>query len=345
MKEIKKEKIIKRVNRKQSLKKFIDSGYSDKQAFLDACKNDENLLIYTCITDEELDHYLTKMQEFKDVQDQIKFLIENQPAMNETLERYNRCVESIAKYLKGYIDFNGYSMSNREGNNLDWSSTFWLKFYKICEFYRTRWFFPEKLEKKSSVVYNPLLYKEFIYICRMSISSERKYMAFLATQDWWSSIFSLSLDSRVDGGDTDGDKTLGDVIPSEEDEESMVEQASVTSLIDRALNICKKYTDGEKHYDKIKEFYEKQDSTGFDKKTVVLGKIFLYKAGLVSPKILTFIKALSPTYKIKYNLSMDRVNAEAENMKKQNRFKQRVKKPETKEKGWRELIFKKRGSV
>lgn len=342
MKTIKKEKIKKRVNRKQSLKKFIESGHTDKQAFFKACKNDENLLIYTCLDDCELDTYIEKMKEFEDVQDQIAYLVENQPPMNANLKRYNKCVDSIAKYLKGYIEFNGFSMNNRAGSNSDWSSTFWLKFYKICEFYRIRWFFPEKLEKKSSVVYNHILYKEFLYICRMSISSERKYLAFLATQDWWSSLFSLSLDSKVEG-DGEGDKTLGEIIPSNEDEETLTEEANVTCIIDKALNICKRYSDAAKHYDKIEDFYRKQDPSGFDKKTVILGKIFLYKAGLVSPKIISFIKSLSNTYKIKYNLSMDRADNDLERLKSNNMFKSVTKKKTDENKTWRDLVFKKRG--
>lgn len=344
MKGIKKNKIVKRINRKQSLKKFIESGCCDKQAFFGACKNDENLLIYTCLKDDELDEYLTKIKEIDDVQDKIKYLIENQPSMNSSLERYNRCVESIAKYLKGYIDYSGYTMSNREGSNLDWCSTFWLKFYKICEFYRVRWFFPETLEKKSTVVYNPLLYKEFLYICRMSISSERKYQAFLATQNQGSSLFSLSLDSFIEG-DQDGDKTLADVLPSGEDEETLLEEASVSCICKKALSICNHYSDASKYHDRIKQFYEKQDTLGFDKKTIILGKIFLYKAGLVSPKILAFIKSLSPTYKIKYNLSSDRLEREFENLKLNTVYKPKVDTRKSTEKGWRELILKGRGEV
>ena len=54
MVKIKKARLVKRTNRKQNLKKFIESDYVDMQAFLTACKNDENLLIYTCLLQEEL---------------------------------------------------------------------------------------------------------------------------------------------------------------------------------------------------------------------------------------------------------------------------------------------------
>ena len=57
---IKKAKISKRTNRKQNLKKFIESGYTDIQAFLNACRNDEDLLIYTCLKPEELQEIIEK---------------------------------------------------------------------------------------------------------------------------------------------------------------------------------------------------------------------------------------------------------------------------------------------
>ena len=60
MPKIKKSKLLKRTNRKENFKKFIASGYSDQQAFLNACKNDENLLIYTCLTPSELNEYIEK---------------------------------------------------------------------------------------------------------------------------------------------------------------------------------------------------------------------------------------------------------------------------------------------
>ena len=60
--------------------------------------------------------------------------------------------------VKGYIEYNGYRMANSSGDNNDWTSEFWAKFCKICQFYRTRWFFPDSLKKKSTVVYNKIQY-------------------------------------------------------------------------------------------------------------------------------------------------------------------------------------------
>ena len=135
MLKIKKAKLSKRTNRKQNFKKFIESGYVNYQAFLNACKNDENLLIYTCLQKEELEVYIEKMKEFETVDDQIKYLVNNQPYANETVERFDRVVESIAKYLKGYIEYNGFRMANSSGDNEDWTSEFWAKYCKICDFY------------------------------------------------------------------------------------------------------------------------------------------------------------------------------------------------------------------
>jgi len=344
MAEIKKAKISKRTNRKQNFKKFIESDYKDYQKFLNACKNDENLLIYTCLTHDELAEVIEKMKEYPTLDEQIKYLINNQPIANATPERFNRVTESIARYLKGYIEFNGFKMSNSDGSSEDWSAEFWAKFCKICDFYRTRWFYPEKLKKASTVTFNPVLYKEFIYICRMSITGDRKHKAFLATQNEGSSIFKISLDNKLDVNDND--KTLADVIPAEKDGDYMDSEANVKSILQKALFIAKQYPDALNCYDKIESFYDKQDTAGFDKKTVMLGKIFLYKAGLYSPKILTFIKGLSTTYKSRYNISNSRVNTQLLEYKKVKPVKYNFqKKKKTTDMTYRDLIFHKRGEL
>lgn len=344
---IKKEKISKRTNRKQNFKKFIESGYENLDLFRKFCKNDENLLIYTCLTEKELLEYINKIKEIEKPEDQIKYLINNQPYMNETEARFDRCVSSIAKYLKGYIEYNGFVMANAQGDSNDWSAEFWAKFCKICNFYRIRWFHSDTLKKKTSVNYNKMLYKEFIYITRLSISSERKHQAFKATQDQNSSIFKLSLDSKLETDDSNNGKTLGEIIrDNTNDSETMIDKTHVSSIINKALSLCKEYPESNELYDKIKDFYDKQDLSGFDKKVIILGKIFLYKAGLVSPKILTFIKMLSSTYKAKYNISQVRINtllSENKNKKPVKRAFQKKKK--TTEMTWKELILHKRGEL
>lgn len=342
VKQIKKARIEKRVNRKQSLKKFFDSNCTDEQSFFNACKGDENLLIYTCLTKEEREVYFEKLRELEDTPAKIDYLLANQPFANETVERYDRVTKAIAKYLKGYIEYNGFRMSNAEGTYEDWTSEFWAKYCKVCDFYRTRWFFPEKLKKTSTVSHSPMLLKEIVYIIRLSISGERKHRAFLATQNMEDSVFKLSLDTTLEVGDNE--KTLADVIPDEEhDVDYILDQASTNKILDKALSICKEYPDAVKYYEKIKDFYAKQDPIGFDKKTIILGKIFLYKAGLVSAKILAFVKALSATYKAKYNLSNAKINSQLAEYKNKKVIK--YKKPTNENLGWRDLILRKRGEL
>ena len=347
MAKMKKAKLVKRTSRKQNFKKFIESGYTDISSFLNACKNDENLLIYTCLKKDELQVYIDTMKQLNTIDEQIEYLVNNQPMMNETEERFNRCVESMAKYLKGYIEFNGFKLANAEGDAEDWAAEFWAKYCKICEFYRMRWFHKDKLieqKKKTSVEFNPIQYKEFIYIIRMSISGERKHLAFLATQDTNSSVFRSSIDDKLES-DKDNEKTLGDILQDEtNDGEAITEQVNVTKLIDKALNLCENYPDAKERYDLIKDLYENQNIEDHDKKTIILSKIFLYKAGLVSPKILAFIKSLSATYKARYNISAARVNTQIQNMKKVNTGKT-IKQTDTKKMGWRDLILHKRGEL
>ena len=345
---IKKEKILKRTNRKQNFKKFVETGYSNLELFRKFCKNDEDLLIYTCITDKELQEYIDKIKKFKTEEEQIKYLVNNQPFMNETEERFNRCISSMAKYLKGYIEYNGFVMANAQGDSSDWGAEFWAKFCKICNFYRTRWFHTNTLSKKTSVVYNKMLYKEFIYITRLSISSERKHQAFKATQDFNNaSIFKLSLDGKLESEDSENGKALGEVIRDEEHgDEAMFNQVQLNSILNKALSLCKEYPEANALYDQIKDFYDKQDIAGFDKKVIVLGKIFLYKAGLVSPKILTFIKMLSSTYKAKYQISPARVNTQIAQYKSKKPVKYAFQnKKKTTEMTWKELLIHKRGEL
>lgn len=337
-----KKRIVKRVNRKQNLKKFIDSGYENIDLFLGACKNDEDLLIYTCLEPEELQSYIDKMKTFSTVQEQVQYLIENQPFMNETVRRFDRCVKILASYIKGYICYNGFLMSNGNGDNKDWSSEFWLKYCKICNFYRKRWFFPESLKKKSTVVYNKILFKEFLYITRRSVSGDRKHKAFLATQDVNASVFKISLDNKVDPN-SDGEKTLADVIPDEKDENYILSLSNVQSIFKRALELCRQYSDGLEHYEEIRDFYEKQDPSNFKSKVVMLGKIFLYKAGLISPKTVSFIKSLSNTNKVKYNISIAKLNAQAKQYKLQKDTNKDKK--QEKQKTYVDYILHKRGCL
>lgn len=335
MKEIKKVRINKKTNRKLNLKAFIDSGYTDIDAFKKACVGDENLMIYTCLTAKELKEVIEKMKTFNSIDEQVKYLVNCQPTMNLNLERYNRCVESIAAYLKGYIEYNGFKMCNADGDSEDWTSEFWLKYTKICNFYRTRWFQRESLTKNTSVTYNPMLYKEFIYICRRSITGERKHLAFLATQNQDSSMFKSSLDDALDiDGET---KSLGDVIHDPvNDGDMMLSEANTNNIIDRALSIAKQYEDGIQYFDSIKKIYDEQETNGINKKAIILSKIFLYKAGLVSPKVLSFIKTLSATYKSRFNISDSRVRRLIEDNKQVKTFKpKKLKKDVT----WHNIVL------
>lgn len=344
-KEIKTERLTKRTNRKQNFKKFVESDYTDYAAFLGACKNDENLLIYTCLPKAELQPYIIEMKKLSTLKEQTDYLAQNQPHMNKTPELFDECVKSIAKYLKPYIEYNGFKMANSDGDAEDWTSEFWAKYCKICDFYRTRWFYPERLKKESTVEHTPMLYKEFIYVCRMSITGERKNQAFKATQNQDTTLFKISLDSKIESVG-DNEKTLADVIPDEErDVDYILDQANLNRIFEKALELCKQYPDALKQYDQIKSFYEKQDPVGFDKKTVILGKIFLYKAGLVSIKTLTFIKLLSSTYKSRYNISPARVNAQLLKLKGEKIKSPIKKKTKNTNKTWRELIFRKRGEI
>lgn len=347
----KNERIVRGTNRKADFNKFIASGYTDLDCFRKVCKNDEDLMIYCCLTNEELAPIIEKIKEIPTVEEKRLYLKKRQPYMNETLERYDRCCEFLASHLKGFIEYSAFRSANANGSYEDFTSEFWLKYVRVCEFYRTRWFFQKDLKKKTTVKYKKLLYREFLYVLRSSISSERKHLAFKATQDMDASVFKASLDTKFEqqkSGNKNSEKTLGDVLPDQQvSEETLLENAHTTSLIDKALSIAKTYPDGLALYDKIADFYEKQDTAGVDKKVVVLAKIFLYRAGLVSPKVLAFIKGLSPTYKQTYGISnMRLVRLLSENKpKKTHRIKTSKERSKEGNLGWKELIIMRRGEL
>lgn len=323
MKGIQGKRLLKRNNNKSSFEKFVKSNYTDFDAFNKACKGDENLLIYTCLKRDELLPYIEKIKNVEPIKEKIRLLKDNdvQPAMNATEERYEACITSIAAYLKNYITYNGFVMNNANGNAEDWTSEFWLKYTKICNFYRERWFHPETLKRATTVNYNELKYKEFVYICRMAITGERRHQAFLATQRFDSTIFKPSLDFKADNTG-DSNKSLMDVVKDPySDSELTQEQTGVNVIIGKALSYAKKYENG-KYYDAIESIYLNQDlSETKDRKVVILSKIFLYKAGLVSPRTLSFIKSLSSKYKAKFNISTALINKQVAELKKKKSFK------------------------
>lgn len=332
----KKARLQKKNGKKSFLVQFVESDYTNFDAFKSLCKDDENLMIYTCLEKNELTDIIKKLKEIPTIEDKLDYLINNQPYMNETEQRYNKCVESITMYLKGYIEYNGWKMANASGDAEDWTNEFWLKFTRLCDFYRVRWFHRDRLSKESKVTYEPKLYKEFIYICRFSITGERKHLGFLATQNKDASLFKTSLD---EGLDIDGEKkSLADVIKDPVvDADTIISNVSTSGIIDKALYLVSQYDEAKMYYDKIKNFYETQELEGVDKKTVTLGKIFLYKAGLVSPNVVKFMKNLSSTYKAKYNISVARLRKLSNDFNKQKIHKSH--KPVKREKTWHEIVL------
>ena len=321
VRKIQAKKLSKTVNNKNSFKKFVESNYSDLDLFIKSCKGSEDLLIYTCLSKDELLPYIEKIKNIEDIDKKLKYLKDNQPFMNETEARYEKCIESIAMYLKNYIAYNGFVMNNGSGDAEDWTSEFWLKYTKICNFYRDRWFHPEALKRSTTVTYNLMQYKEFVYICRMSITGERRHQAFLATQHPDSTIFKPSLDFKMDSKN-DNEKTMMDVVKDPySDSELSESKANVSMVLKKALDYAKNYENG-KYFNKISQFYVNQDASDIsDRKIITLGKVFLYKAGLVSPKILLFIKSLSSKYKAKFNISVALLNKQISEYKKKKTIK------------------------
>ena len=84
LRKIQGKKLSKKTNYKQNFKKFVESGYTNLDAFKKACKGDENLLIYTCLKPNELNTFIEGMKQYEDLDAQIKYLkrVDIQPAMH-----------------------------------------------------------------------------------------------------------------------------------------------------------------------------------------------------------------------------------------------------------------------
>ena len=136
----------------------------------------------------------------------------------------------------------------------------------------------------------------------MSIAGERRHQAFLATQKPESSLFKPSLDFNLETkGNTN--RSLIDVVKdTKNDSTALTEEVHFNTIIEKALELAKLYENGQ-YYEQIRDVYLNQDIKGVDKTVLTYSKIFLYKAGLVTPKVLSFIKSLSATYKAKFNIS------------------------------------------
>ena len=210
----------------QYLKNFIESDYSNLELFKKACHKNINLEIYLCIPEKELIRILQeyKNQGINNAKDLSSRLVNDQPAMNKTLEIYEKAVIKIQQNIDNYIKYHGFKMANSAGNAEDWYTEFLIKYWYNVNFYKVRWFFPETLKKESKVKYKTMLYKDFLYQSKAIISNEKRLKAHQAASRKQDSLFKTSLDKEF----KDSNKNLKDTVS--DDEDSIFLQSDYTLL-------------------------------------------------------------------------------------------------------------------
>jgi tRNA1(Val) A37 N6-methylase TrmN6 len=86
LKKIQGKKLSKKTNYKQNFKKFVESDYTNLDAFKKACKGDENLLIYTCLKPDELNVFIEGMKQYEE---HVRM---SRMVYNDTATKMNRMV-------------------------------------------------------------------------------------------------------------------------------------------------------------------------------------------------------------------------------------------------------------
>lgn len=283
---------------------YLESGRKDIDALKSACETNTNLKIYLCLNDDELDCCMKKMKRIKDPSELFTAMVKKQPSINISVEVYDNVVESIRKDMEQYLKYNAYRMINAMGTQEDWISHFLVKFYYFSNFYRDRWFFPEKLKKKTKVKKTYKKYSDFLNLARKAITEERKVQARKAAENPEASLGKPSIDSPIHNNNEK--MTLLDITPNENQEDYFEAQQETKIYVRKILEYSENFENG-KYTNKLQEMLETGEYRG-KKFELVLLKIFAYKSGIVTPKSLKFISSLSKTYKDKFGISTALIN-------------------------------------
>lgn len=296
----------------QYLKNFIESDYNDLDIFKKACNKNINLEIYLCIPEKELVRILQeyKSQGINTVKDLSSRLINDQPAMNKTIDIYEKAVVRIQLNIDNYIKYHGFKMANSAGNAEDWYTEFLIKYWYNVQFYKTRWFYPETLKKESKVKFKPMLYKDFLYQSKAIISNERRLKAHQAAgSKSKDSLFKTSLDKDF----KDSNKNLKDTVADDNDMSFLESEFNVFKF--KILNEILKDPKNSSLVKKvIKALKNDEVKTNTPEGKLILKKMYL--AGLDSPKLFEFINKMSGREKISSGISNSRFEKRKEEFNK-----------------------------
>lgn len=283
------------------LKNFIESNYENLALFKKACDKNINLEIYLCLPEKELIRILQeyKSQGITDPKELSNRLINDQPAMNKTLEIYEKAVVRIQLNINNYIKYHGFKMANSAGNADDWYTEFLIKYWYNVKFYKVRWFFPETLKKESKVKYKAMLYKDFLYQSKAIISNEKRLKAHQAARKKQDSVFKTSLDKDF----RDSNKNLKDTVSDLNDQPFQTSDFNIFKY--KILTEILKDKRFKSLYKKvIKALQLEEIKSHTPEGTLIL--VQAYKCGMESKELYRFINKLSGRKKIYYGISIAR---------------------------------------
>lgn len=293
------------------LKNFIESDYTDLDMFKKACHKNINLEIYLCIPEKELVRILQayKEQGINNAKELSSRLVNDQPAMNKTLDIYEKATVRIQQNIDNYIKYHGFKMANSAGSAEDWYTEFLIKYWYNVNFYKTRWFFPETLKKESKVKFKPMLYKDFLYQSKAVISNEKRLKAHQAASKKQDSLFKTSLDKDF----KDSNKNLKDTISDSNDMSFLTSEFEVFK--NRILTEIYKDSKFSHLFKKVEKMITSEEvKSNTPEGKLILAKCFLL--GLDSPRLIEFVKGMSGRQKAAYGISDSRIRKREEESKK-----------------------------
>lgn len=299
------------------LEKFIESKFKDMEIFKELCLNDINLKGYLCAPEKLWIKNLKAIKKLDTAKEMLNYLIDNQPCINKTVESFDAAIKLLAGDIENYVTFYAYKLVNAFGSVEDYTQDLYAKYYYMVNFYRTRWFFKKTLNKSTRVKWKPMTYKEFSYLAKATVASEKRLKAYKFRTNPEATTNKISLDQYIGTSKTiDGKEArVGDfLVDSLNTNETLLMDVHYKFIIRKALEFVSSYENG-KYTEKISQLLL-NPSLPASKIEKILLKVSLYKAGLnESLKVLKFIDTLSGKYKEKFGISQALLNRQIEKVK------------------------------
>ena len=290
------------------LKLLSQSNYTDKDLWIKLSNSDINLKIYQYLEDDELENVITSLKNISSDSDKINYLIDHQIPCNKNEKIFTATVNDMVNELENYVTYHAFKLINAHGNIEDYKQDLFCKFFYMANFYKDRWFNKDKFivdkEKNlysTKVVYKPVLYKEFLWLAKATISGERRLKAYKFTKDPESSVNKVSLNQLAYNKKSDNKKLIKEDLISTDCDVS--ESTNYRQILQKANSFLDGLDGFECSKKKVKNMLIDNKIKGNKVENILL-KVSLYKAGLSeSTKVLTFINNLSNKYKERFGIS------------------------------------------